>query len=66
MTTPTLFQLTEEDIERSSSLEPADVGRWCFELNGCIQGFFETREEGDLRVEEALSRSQKKALKAWR
>ena len=39
-----IFQLTAEDIERSSTLEASDLGLWCFTINGCIFGFARTRE----------------------
>lgn len=42
-----VFQLTEEQVERSSTLEVSDVGKWCFVLKGCIQGFKDTAEEAE-------------------
>ena len=47
-----IFQLTAEDIERSSTLEESDLGLWCFIINGCIQGFARSREELISRMEE--------------
>lgn len=41
----TIYQLTEEDVERSSTLEPTDIGKWCFLVCGCHQGFFDSRDE---------------------
>jgi hypothetical protein len=32
-----IFQITEEDVERSSTLEKSDIGRWATIVNGCIQ-----------------------------
>jgi len=32
-----VFQISEEDVERSSTLENKDVGKWAFVMNGCIQ-----------------------------
>jgi len=31
------FQLTREDVERSSTLEDSDIGRWAIILNGAVQ-----------------------------
>jgi len=42
-----IFQLTEEDVERSSTLEPEDIGKWCYLINGCIMGFHNTKEEAE-------------------
>ena len=28
-----LTQITEQDVERSSTLEPEDVGKWCLTIN---------------------------------
>lgn len=47
-----IFQVSAEDIERSSTLEAEDLGKWCFTMNGCVMGFFDTRDE----AEDALSR----------
>ena len=46
-----VFQLTQVDVERSSTLEPEDVGTWCFIVNGCFFGFFPTREEALAKLE---------------
>ena len=45
-----IFQLTAEDVERSSTLEPADIGKWCYLNNGGIEGFFATKEEAETRL----------------
>ena len=45
-----LVQLTEEDVRRSSTLDPEDAGKWCFIVQGCIMGFFDTREEAETRL----------------
>ena len=47
-----IFQISLEDVERSSTLEPEDIGLWCFIINGCIQGFARSREELISRMEE--------------
>lgn len=54
-TTLPVFQLTEEDVVRSSTLDPEDVGKWCFLMNGCIMGFFDSREECADRVANLLA-----------
>lgn len=49
----TLFpvvQLTAEDIERSSTLEPQDQGKWCFIVSGTLQGFFVERADAERRA----------------
>lgn len=35
------FQLTQDDIDRSSTLEQDDLGKWCYVHNGCISGFYD-------------------------
>lgn len=42
-----IYQLTEEDIERSSTLNKSDIGKWCYFACGCHQGFFDTKEQLD-------------------
>jgi len=42
-----VFQLTQADIDRSSTLDAEDVGTWCFIINGCFFGFFPTREAAE-------------------
>lgn len=32
-----VFQVSQEDVERSSTLSRRDIGKWAFVLNGCIQ-----------------------------
>ena len=40
-----IFQITEEDVELSSTLEKKDIGLYCIIANGSIVGFKETIEE---------------------
>lgn len=42
---PQIYQLTIDDVARSSTLDDRDVGKWVWVANGCIQGFTDTREE---------------------
>lgn len=42
-----IYQLTQEDVDRSSTLDPSDVGKWVWVMNGCICGFTDTREEAE-------------------
>lgn len=42
---PQIHQLTADDIARSSTLEPEDVGKWVWVANGCLQGFADSHEE---------------------
>ncbi|NBP83039.1 hypothetical protein EBU60_04165 [bacterium] len=54
----TLFpvvQLTAEDIERSSTLEPQDQGKWCFIVSGTLQGFFVERADAERRATQLLA-----------
>ena len=37
------YQITQEHVERSSTLEENDVGRWALSINGSIQ-LFQTKE----------------------
>ena len=46
-----MFQITEEDVERSSSLDKNDIGKWCFIIAGTYQGFCNTREEAEEKME---------------
>ena len=43
MTMPTIFQITPEMVERSSTLEPQDIGLWCFIYKGRYRGFASTK-----------------------
>lgn len=40
----TPFQVTQEDIERTNTLEPEDEGKWALLVAGCYH-FFESRIE---------------------
>jgi hypothetical protein len=40
-----IYQLSQEDVDRSSTLDPSDVGKWVWIMSGCICGFTDTREE---------------------
>jgi hypothetical protein len=42
---PQIFQLTKDDIARSSTLDGRDLGKWVWVANGCLIGFTDTREE---------------------
>jgi hypothetical protein len=46
-----VFQLTREDIDRSSTLEESDIGLWCYVLHGCIEGFHKTKQSALNRLE---------------
>jgi len=43
------FQISEDDIERSSTLDAVDIGAWCVMLNGTFQ-FVESEFEGNKLV----------------
>lgn len=47
---PTVFQITKEMVERSSTLEPQDIGLWCFIVRGCYHGFCPTKGEAYLKA----------------
>ena len=49
-----VVQLTAEDIERSSTLEPQDQGKWCFIVSGTLLGFFVERADAERRVAQLL------------
>jgi hypothetical protein len=42
-----VFQLELAEIERYPSLSQEDLGKWCFLVRGCIQGFYGTKEEAE-------------------
>ena len=42
-----LTQITEEDVERSSTLEPEDVGKGCLIIHGTFQGFWESKPDSE-------------------
>lgn len=49
-----IFILTEEDVNRSSTLEKEDIGTWCFMMRGCIMGFYKTESEAHERVDQIM------------
>ncbi|HLO87808.1 MAG TPA: hypothetical protein VK203_22760 [Nostocaceae cyanobacterium] len=48
----TIFQITQEIFDRSSTFEETDIGKWCWLNQGCIEGFCNTREEAETRYTE--------------
>ena len=42
-----IIQINQQDVERSNSLENKDIGKWCILMNGCYNGFWDTREEAE-------------------
>lgn len=40
-----IYQLAQEDVLRSSTLDDCDIGKWVWVMDGCICGFTDTREE---------------------
>jgi hypothetical protein len=42
-----VYQLTQDDVDRSSTLEPCDVGLWVYVVTGTLQGFCATRLEAE-------------------
>lgn len=53
---PNLFQLTAEHIDRSDTLEAEDIGKWCFVLNGCFQGFWTDYEEAQKAMKQIFNK----------
>ncbi len=47
-----IFQITEFDIERNSTLEDSDLGKWCFLNKGCYEGFYNSKQ----KLQERLSK----------
>lgn len=45
------FQITQDDVDRSSTLDVADIGKWCYLVNGCYQGFHETQAKAAEAIE---------------
>jgi hypothetical protein len=42
-----VFQITEDELRRFGTLEPEDLGKWCYLVNGAICGFKMTRVEAE-------------------
>lgn len=53
---PPPFQISAEDIARSSTLEASDLGRWALLITGCFQTFED--EEAANRTRKTLSSNQ--------
>lgn len=43
------FQLTAEEVWRHDTLGIEDIGKQCYLNNGCLEGFFATKEEAEAR-----------------
>ncbi len=43
-----IVQITAGDVERSSTLEVDDIGKWCLVVQGCFLGFYDTRAEAQV------------------
>jgi hypothetical protein len=52
-----VFQLTEDDVERSSTLDEDDIGKWCYLVNGCYFGFLDNKEDAQERLNAILYQS---------
>ena len=50
-----IYQLSSEDVARSSTLEESDIGKWVFVMKGCLMGFFDTLEECQDRVNQLMT-----------
>ena len=50
-----IYQLSTEDVARSSTLEEADVGKWVFVIQGCLMGFFDTAAACQDRVNQLMT-----------
>ena len=44
---PRVFQLSQYDIDRSSTLEQSDLGTWCYCISGCIEGFHDSKHDAE-------------------
>jgi hypothetical protein len=49
-----VVQITD-DVARSSTMDAADIGTWCFIMNGCLMGFFETEAACRDRVNQLMT-----------
>lgn len=49
-----IYQLSEQDVLRSSTLDDRDVGKWVWVANGFIQGFTDTREEAQDMIDRCI------------
>ena len=42
-----IFKISKEDLEKFSSLQEEDIGKYYFILNGCLIGLFETEDAAE-------------------
>lgn len=49
-----VFPIDTEMVERSSTLEDSDIGKWCFYINGALCGFCRTRRDAEDLYGQAL------------
>ena len=50
-----IFPIDTTMIEESSTLEPGDIGKWCFYNNGELCGFCKTRKEAEKLFGQTIS-----------
>ena len=50
-----VVQITADDVARSSTMDTTDIGTWCFIMNGCLMGFFETEAACRDRVNQLMT-----------
>ena len=48
------YRLTTDDVERSSTLDKEDIGKWVYEIDGAVHGFTDTIDELPLELIEEL------------
>lgn len=53
------YQVTEDQVERSSTLDESDVGRWAFDVNGAVH--FAANEKAARETVEALRNNREVA-----
>lgn len=42
-----IVQINETIVQSSSVLQEKDIGKWCILIDGCYNGFWETKAEAE-------------------
>ena len=50
-----VVQISADDVSRSSTMDASDIGTWCFIMNSCLMGFFETEDACRDRVNQLMT-----------
>jgi hypothetical protein len=50
-----ITQIHEDDLVRSAKLDRDDIGKWCFIMCGTYQGFYDSLQEAQDRVNQLMT-----------